>query len=67
MFAITQYRSGFSSLAGRLATGVMTGDGLDGWFRRSITDMVASRPPTVTRAMNVCSGNMSQQNNHFLH
>jgi len=55
MFAITQYRSGFSSLAGRLATGVTTGDGLDGWLRRSITDMVASRPVIVTRAKKVCS------------
>jgi hypothetical protein len=61
MFAITQYRSGFSSLAGRLETGVKTGDGLDGWFRRSITDMVASRPLIVTRAMNACSRNVTTQ------
>jgi hypothetical protein len=59
MFAMTQYRSGFSSLAGRLATGVKTGEGLDGWFRRSITDMVTSRPSMVTRAMNACSRNVT--------
>lgn len=53
ILASTKYMSGVSEVD--ITAGCSIGDGDDGWFKRNITDRVASFPPRVTSARKLCS------------